>query len=176
MWRLFASRKKILPASSLNMASKNLMLTAVRWVKIRGPRLRANWNIDMRCAALSHAKPSEWKSDDCLQIKQCHWTDACSCIIEISQSGSSMAFEIFRNNNNNNNNNINKYKGQTSWCSGNALQSIRQTHGLNLLWNTVCYDVRHGFTQFCIPIRQRPLPFKSFPIHRTRIILPFDAT
>ena len=54
------------------------------------------------------------------------------------------------------------------WYSCKSLQSRRETPGPILRRNTVCSEVRHGFTQPCTPIRQRSFPFKSLPIHNSR--------
>jgi hypothetical protein len=48
---MFANQRKAFPRPPLNVASKNVILTAVNVTKTRGPRLTANWNSAERPAA-----------------------------------------------------------------------------------------------------------------------------
>ena len=67
-WRVSASRGGNCPAPSLNMASKNLILTVKHWTKTPGPRHKANWNSVECCADCRLAKRSDWRAVSC-QIK-----------------------------------------------------------------------------------------------------------
>ena len=53
-----ASRKKSFPAQSLNMVSRNIILSAGRWTESRGIALRTNWNNGSRCFTCRHEKRS----------------------------------------------------------------------------------------------------------------------
>jgi len=53
---LFVSRSKTFPAHSLNVVSKNIILTATHQTKTSTQQFTAKWNSSKHCAACSLAK------------------------------------------------------------------------------------------------------------------------
>ena len=78
-WHVYASQKKIF------MVSKNVILTGIKWSKMCGTGLTADWEQQVLCCLPSHGQ-SEWCGDVSCQV-QCVDVNRYTCVFGDSAAG-----------------------------------------------------------------------------------------